>query len=642
MYRILYLLVFLLHFGYAQNKEKTKSIFSSLNTKPTDAGTAINNSSEPDKKAQVHLKQLFKLAEHYENFHPVFSTTNKTNQIDTMIIGIAPNDTIIITGNYTHNGPIWVVNNGVLIFQNANFTNIGGDLVVFGDGQVWADNSTLTFPQNYFYERSIILVQNAFCSINNCTLNYGGYQHNLVVNNNANLYMHNVTQPDWTTAGLWGNANIVLNGTNQAGEFILMDSASFDVKNSSSVLIWHHFPKLSNINWSFGTSDTAYGYLFNNTQSGVSGVAYEVKADSCYNMMWAMMPASQSDVTISNSKIRAIGLWFDNPNDSTQVSGLINNTTYTNFSAPLNDRNLQLNNSYNMTWSLYVFRNDIINVSSSIVGEIGTFNSSKMYGSSYVVDGTGGYHFSSDSSTCIVSNLTDYSSLRSEKNSFFIVVNSTVNGTVMAIGNSILVAVQTGMPNPPVAVENAVAWYNYINQPPVAYADSFVNINGWAFIDKTASGFWMDFSHSQLFYQTAGNTTWTQINAMNVNEVRNNLLGTWDTHGLPSGVYILKQTLTDTWGNTVDAFIQVNLLPGILGKQVVENSATISVYPVPATEQVYLSENCKSIQLLDDNGKLIKTVKNANSLNICDLVSGEYLLIIETKKGSYTKKIIKD
>lgn len=74
----------------------------------------------------------------------------------------------------------------------------------------------------------------------------------------------------------------------------------------------------------------------------------------------------------------------------------------------------------------------------------------------------------------------------------------------------------------------------------------------------------------------------------------------------------------------------------------------LKVYPNPTTGFVdfdLLDVNSAKIQVSDLTGKLLKSVnieKNNNKINISNLSKGVYLLKIETEKGSFTKKIIKE
>ncbi|MBK8416056.1 MAG: hypothetical protein IPL22_17055 [Bacteroidetes bacterium] len=85
--------------------------------------------------------------------------------------------------------------------------------------------------------------------------------------------------------------------------------------------------------YSFPANGTVANYQFNNLVPGVSGINYNVTVSNCTDVMWSLMPVNGSDVTISNSTLRVIGAWFTN-GDTAAVSGLVNNSNYTSFTAP--------------------------------------------------------------------------------------------------------------------------------------------------------------------------------------------------------------------------------------------------------------------------------------------------------------------
>src|ERR1700751_3408883 len=123
------------------------------------------------------------------------NSVNWAQSHDTIFVGVVPHDTMIITGPWHHSGPILVLNDGVLIFYKATVVD-SGDIYVFQQGQMLADSSSLTFPQQYFYQRSLIAVQTATVYIANSSFNYSGLSHNLVVGNHAVVGMQNVHQND--------------------------------------------------------------------------------------------------------------------------------------------------------------------------------------------------------------------------------------------------------------------------------------------------------------------------------------------------------------------------------------------------------------------------------------------------------------
>jgi len=93
-----------------------------------------------------------------------------------------------------------------------------------------------------------------------------------------------------------------------------------------------------------------------------------------------------------------------------------------------------------------------------------------------------------------------------------------------------------------------------------------------------------------------------------------------------------------------------NLSAGIAENIV--NSDSYIVYPNPATDKVNLesldTENkITNIDLIDITGKRIKTISNEDlsqnkSIDIADMQSGLYVLIINTEKGRVIKKFVKN
>ncbi len=70
----------------------------------------------------------------------------------------------------------------------------------------------------------------------------------------------------------------------------------------------------------------------------------------------------------------------------------------------------------------------------------------------------------------------------------------------------------------------------------------------------------------------------------------------------------------------------------------------ISIYPNPASEflNIRTDDKIKSVKIYDTAGNLVKTENDHLSIiNIASLPKGNYMVTIETDKGSETKKIIK-
>ncbi|MBP8993071.1 MAG: T9SS type A sorting domain-containing protein [Bacteroidales bacterium] len=82
---------------------------------------------------------------------------------------------------------------------------------------------------------------------------------------------------------------------------------------------------------------------------------------------------------------------------------------------------------------------------------------------------------------------------------------------------------------------------------------------------------------------------------------------------------------------------------------VVLKKGTIIVYPNPFTDFIHIdlpasADNCE-IRVFDLMGKLIyskKTHSNNTPLNLSQLVSGTYLIQIQTKQNIFSKRIVKN
>jgi len=646
---------------YAQASEVLKAVLKETAMQNEEIARVGNGPVSSFRKLPPASASLSPFSSYLRSVHaagriPIgpYTATYPSNKGDTLWVGIAPYvDSLVITGSQTYNWPIIVVGNALLRFKNANAT-IHGDLLVLGNGRVLADHSTLHFPQQYFYQRHITLVQNASLIANNDTLDYGGFVHSLSINDSARGVFNRIYQTDFMTTGLSSKASISVNTTNIAGEYIMEDRATFSFKHCTTLLLWHQCPDTAVINWSFPKGDSVYNYKFNNALPGVKGICYHASADSCYKVMWGLMPTNGSDVTISNSVIRTIGLWFQEAGTVT-VSGLADQSRYLNFQAPISDRTLKLVNDSVVTWSLYPMNKSKLRIFNCTAGEIGTYGTSQVLGNVYSCDGTGGYHYSSDSSGTFANQLIANCNVRSEHAGIFVLDNSMQNyGTVTAIGNSVMIVLQSTLTADPVPLEGSAAWLGNISQVSSATIDTGVEVSGSAWITRTAVSKLMDFANYQLFYRPQSGGNWIPVTSKISRKVSNGVLGTWNTQGLPTGTYTLNLKLTDTWGDTANAMKNVTLGPRVLEvHELLQESGFVKIYPNPSSGQVTLGfsppvSGSVLIELFDIDGKLVRTFQQAESLqsqttvlllNMEGVNDGLYFCRISSKEGIRVKKI---
>ncbi len=568
---------------------------------------------------------------------------------DTLFVGLTPGDSLYITGAFMNDGPVLVYGDGILIFNNAQ-AFINGDIIVWGTtGRLEIINSTITSPQAYIYQRSMIAAGQAHINIENSTLNYSGLSHNLVITDSAKVSWNNVTKSGFTTCGMWNKAEIDIDGTPQAGEFIMMHGTKASFAHANTVLIWHHIPDTGVFNMTFPAGDTVPAFQFSNANLGVQGLYYEYTIDTCTDVMWGLMPEPGSQTHITNSELRTIGLWFKNQSGF-QVSGLVNSSQYANFTAPLNDRNLVLVNTFVRTWSLYMFENAQGQVDNCIVGEIGVFGNSDVEVNNSMIDGSGGYIFAEDVSKIV--NGFSYLScdLQSKDNAFAFLAYGAQNwGRCIAMDKSLMFIIQSNLTAEPEFYNDAMVWYVKLEGGATLNTGAINDITGSAWIDKASGYYPIDFSHYAVDYKHADSANWLPVCGPVYAEVRSGVLGTWNTSGIMPGSYLLRLRMWDDTpdSNMVEALrlYNIQLLTDSKGADV-ENDG-VQIYPNPASTVLNIvGEDVPEavISVFDIHSNSINMTPRITGsgvkFDVSSLESGVYFIRFETRNKLFIKRVV--
>jgi len=571
------------------------SVKYSANTSETAINTSIGECLIRQQKSLENLR----------------SDINISKSSDTLFIGITPGDSLYITGDYNYNGTIFILNGGKLVFDSSNAV-INGDLIVYGeDSKVWILNSTLHFPQLFIYQRSLISVANAEVFVNNSTFDYYGLPHDLVIAQNARVLWDNVTNIGFTTCGLSGGSSIEVNGTNQAGEYIMTEDVEASFTDAATVLIWHHIGNEAVFDFSFPEGSLIESFDFNGYQAGITEVNYSYHFENCSEVMWGLMPEAYSDVTISDSQIRTIGVWFNNL-PVYNVSGLVNNSHYTDFEAPLSEHNIHLINSDVQTWSLYMFHGSEGNVSNCIVGEIGTMGNSTCTAQNCMIDGSGGYLFATD--TTVLTSAFSYLNCNFQTSGIafgIMAYGAQNNGKCIAFEKSVMILVQANLIQQPVYYDDAMMWYLFLEGPEEGQTNSQIPIIGSAWIEKASDYYPIDFGWYTIDYQPVDSGQWLSVCDTVYNEVFSDELCVWNTVGLIPGYYNIKITMCDNTidNNKIEAVRQVVLTDvAVSSKENDINRTTIYPNPVSKDQSITISGNGNKIdyvEIYDFTGKIV-------------------------------------
>ncbi len=569
------------------------------------------------------------------------------NSDSMLIIGEVPGDSLIITGNWTCTVDILVFGDGKLRFKNANATLLG-NLYVWGEtAEITADSSTLYIPQQYFYQRTILAAGAGKVKFSHVTLDFSGLSHNIVAADSSTFYFEDVTKIGFSTNGVSEKAGYFINGTNLAGEFVIEDHCHLDFKNANTLILWHVVPQTGKFHFSFPPSGDVASYNFNPQFPGIANIDYQIQLENCSDVMWALMPADNSDVDIQDSEIRAIGLWFLAP-DSVNVNGLVNNTTYTDFAASLSDRNLRLRNTSVQTWSLYSMKESEISVSGCILGEIGSMGTSRVSTNSVFVDGSGGYMWATDTTFFMAFATPLTTHVRSDRNGIMIYAYSPLTmGSALAIGNSTLMTIQCSLTEEPVALDNASAWNINILSPSSGNSNSVIPIMGYALIDRTPTSTNPDMGWYQVFYSLPEMDSLIAITPKISTEKRNDTLANWNTAGLKPGQYLLHIFVSSDSEPPVivEAVRSFSINPGIYGI-VQKDISVIKVFPNPVSEVLYFDfpfSNSVAAIISSDGSVVYQDNLNGNSgsIDVSAFAPGLYLLKLFHAGGTLAARFIK-
>lgn len=527
-----------------------------------------------------------------------------------LYVGNTPNDTLVVTGPWQNNSPVFVVNDGVLIFNNAQAT-ISGFLLVAGTGKIIATNSSFYFPQQYFYEWGLQAAQHGQMYMRNCTLDFNGLAHDIGISDSATLIQQNVYFNDNnTTTGINNQATYILDSVNLAGEIVATDSIHLILENVDTVKVWHQVMNGQGLTWTFPNGINLQHYAIGPDSAGVTGIQYTVEADNIEHLFWALMPDNGSNVNISNSTITSVGVLFSGT-DTANVQGLVDNSTYTTSPTFFTDRTFHLNNCSVQTWGIYPGDTSIVNITSCIAGEIGSGGMAKTNCSDLFADGSAGYVWANSKAFLSSSGCGLKCPIRAEQAGFVIsAFNSITAATGYAIDSGLLIMIQTPTISAPVAYDGSDVWVGMLS-PQSANTGDTVLLTGSAYILRGPTSRLMSFSSYYVAYQAPGSNSYVTIGDTSATPVTQNTLASWPTIGLAPGQYNLVLIIKDNYGDSVTVNSAITLQPIGTGIANIQNSE-VKVYPNPTTNQLTITADQMAVNKVTLLNMLGQTVFNYN------------------------------
>jgi hypothetical protein len=305
---------------------------------------------------------------------------------------------------FYHTGPLIVTGNGQVQVAGGSLS-LNGHLSISDDAQVLINGGFFHLDGN---DTHIVLTQRGSMAIvNGATLHFIQeyvHQHAINAHDDSNVFLFQalvdsdgsaetveLTEKatytaistkfeDWTTWYMWNESNLILNGVEKAGDIVFYDNPTIDIKNTTGVMPWMHFPAGSAGDLTLPDTRDCQATSVNINNSVVEGIDWSLSIVNSYCVALGINPYPGSDITIrdtylSMAMIRLTG-------DSVyHIPGEFVNDQYhadhTFTSIP--DRQLRLINSTVQWWKVDAHENARVIASDIAFSEMMVIDNARMW-----------------------------------------------------------------------------------------------------------------------------------------------------------------------------------------------------------------------------------------------------------------------
>ncbi len=531
---------------------------------------------------------------------------------DDLVIGDVPGETLLVTGRYDRVGNIVIINDGVLKLVNADF-NLDGNVGIYQGGRMEVDSSNLRFVQHYIYHHIIAMGDSAHLEIRDSHTEFEGYPFNISAIGRTEVNMQRVVHQDFITAVVMEDARVEMDHVRLTGEWLFGHQAQGKFSHVDTLLTWYFFPESSEVEFRFPDGDSVEGFVLDSTISGVNGVGFHVEIDSSTNVMWAAIPLAGSDVTIDSSELRATGIIFEG-SDSFDLSGLVNEMFYPDYTLPLEDRRYRLVNTTLHTWNLYAQDSSTVQLSGSIFGEFCAFGRNDVEIRGSFCDGTGGHIESAGESFMLVVFSSVMADVITKDRGVCIMAYCAMPwGNLWATGASMLMLVNCQFPEDPIPSDTAIVFVVAITGPSNAGIEDSVSIVGSAWMG-TGPHNPAEFDYYRLSYRPRGDSAWVPIGGQVHEQVKRDTLGYWDTRGLDPGEYQVRVVLMPACSedDDIEAVKDVRLVPLGVAHESVTRVPGFEVRRLGPREFRFSGQS--EVEVLDITGRSIARVRKLQAV----------------------------
>ena len=310
-------------------------------------------------------------------------------------------DPWIITGDVVITEPMDVED--VIVAGNGSLTvrdlpepglRVTGNLFAVGNASIRLENSVIRFMNSYHGQYALAGIETTTIEVVGCDYRIPNQvQHALIIFGDGELVVEDTDFGDVQLISA-GDARLRASRLNGNFEILVQDDSSMELSDiprtpgDGRIWVWVEFPSGSVAEYTPPMPGFISHWTF--PPAGSAGIEQSVVVDRCEAMLWPMLVRENSQLTlrdIPEDNWIVVGLYLP---ESVTIDGLINDQNHVSTELDFNQE-INLINASIDTWNLYPQLDARVRVRDSLIGEIMSFDRSRVRVERTTIDGSGGF-----------------------------------------------------------------------------------------------------------------------------------------------------------------------------------------------------------------------------------------------------------
>jgi hypothetical protein len=481
--------------------------------------------------------------------------------------------TPVVITEPTEVGQIILVGNGSLTVADLPEPGlqVSGHIWAVGDSTVRFERSVIQFMSIFHGQYSLVGAEDSRIEVIDCDYRVpSGVQHALFAVERAEMV---VTDTDFGDVQLISGHDSSFTAERLTGNFevIVQDDSTMSLADiprlpdEGSIWVWVEFPAGAEAEYTPPMPGPVESWSF--PPPDATGIDQRVSVERCQTLLWPMLVREDSHVVLRDiPEDHWVVVGFHMPSGAV-VKQLFNDTFYDDVTLDLPDRVFRVVNGSVDTWNFYPQADAHVTFLDSVVGEILSLESSRVFMERTTVDGTGGFLGARDDSRITARDCRFTCTIEASQRATIVLHGSTAEpypadptGQWTRFGaydEARIFADQTPVLTTPALGDRGLIALSYVHEPPDAPPGAgesetlFGSIAQFSLDPDIASGRWL--------LEASGRDGGPPARiAAGEDNIEDGLLGTWNGAN-PAVDHRLRSVLTDGLGRTLVGTI---VIPG--------------------------------------------------------------------------------